>query len=52
MAYSMVPRFIEFRNELPMSVSQKIEKTTLRAGAEANRSDLWDRERAGILVTR
>ena len=48
MAYFMVPRFIEFVDALPKTPSQKIEKYKLKELAEKRRSEIWDREKAGI----
>jgi carnitine-CoA ligase len=48
----MVPRYIEIAQDMPCTLSQKIEKYKLRQRAEANLPALWDRERAGIAVTR
>lgn len=48
MAYFMVPRFVEFVDALPKTPSQKIEKYKLKALAETRRSEMWDREKAGI----
>jgi crotonobetaine/carnitine-CoA ligase len=52
MMYFMVPRFIEFADELPKTMSQKIEKYKLKQIAEARLSEIWDRERSGIKLTR
>lgn len=52
MAYFMVPRFVQFLSDLPRNFSQKIEKYKLKAAAEADRTALWDREKAGIKITR
>lgn len=52
MSYFMVPRFVEFADDLPRNFSQKIEKYKIKAAAEADRSKLWDREKAGIRITR
>jgi crotonobetaine/carnitine-CoA ligase len=52
MAYFMVPRFVEFAAALPRTLTEKVEKYKLRAAAEAHPHDVWDRERAGIRVTR
>ena len=52
MAYFMVPRFIEFVAELPKTMTEKVEKFKLRAGAEQRLAALWDREKAGIVVKR
>lgn len=48
----MVPRFIEFRANLPRTLTEKIEKRTLRAEAQERLAKLWDRERAGIVLAR
>lgn len=48
MAYFMVPRFVEFVDVLPKTPSQKIEKYKLKELAERRRSEIWDREKAGI----
>jgi crotonobetaine/carnitine-CoA ligase len=52
MPYYMVPRFIEFVDSLPKTPSQKIEKYKLKELAESRRSEIWDREKAGIKLTR
>lgn len=52
MAYYMVPRFIQFVPDLPRNASQKVEKFKLRQTADADRSVLWDREQAGIKISR
>jgi crotonobetaine/carnitine-CoA ligase len=52
MAYFMVPRYVEFAAELPRTMSQKVEKYKLRQAAEARLTELWDRERAGIVLQR
>lgn len=52
MAYYMVPRFVEFRDTLPRSVGEKVQKHLLRADMEKNLSAVWDREKAGVVVTR
>lgn len=48
----MVPRFIEFCTSLPRTLTEKIEKRTLRAQAQERLATLWDRERAGVLLIR
>ncbi len=50
MPYFMVPRFIEFKDDLPRTPTQKVRKTELRA--EAITPATWDSERAGFKVTR
>lgn len=52
MAYFMVPRYVEFLPQLPRTMSEKVEKYKLRAGAEARLQHIWDRERAGIVLAR
>ena len=52
LAYFMVPRYVEFVSEMPRTVNQKIEKHKLRKQAEEDMSALWDRERAGVEVSR
>ena len=52
MSYFMVPRFVDFIDELPKTASEKIEKYKLKQDARARRSELWDREREGIEVRR
>ena len=50
MPYFMVPRFIEFRADLPRTPTQKVRKVALRA--EGITAATWDREAAGFKVTR
>lgn len=52
LAYFMVPRYVDIAQEMPATLSQKIEKYKLRQRAEADLGALWDRERAGVQVTR
>jgi crotonobetaine/carnitine-CoA ligase len=52
MAYYMVPRYVEFLAALPRTLTEKVEKYKLRADAEQRLSQVWDRERAGIVVRR
>lgn len=52
MSYFMVPRFVDFIDELPKTASEKIEKYKLKQDALARRDQLWDREREGIEVRR
>ncbi|MGV3570651.1 MAG: AMP-binding protein [Ramlibacter sp.] len=52
LAYFMVPRYLQVAQDMPATLSQKIEKYKLRQAAEADLSALWDRERAGITVAR
>jgi crotonobetaine/carnitine-CoA ligase len=48
----MIPRYIHFVDEIPRTASEKIEKYKLKQWAADNKADLWDREKAGITVTR
>jgi crotonobetaine/carnitine-CoA ligase len=52
MAYFMVPRYWKVIDSLPKTASQKVEKYRLKAAAVEQLDDLWDRERAGIVVRR
>lgn len=52
MPYFMVPRYFCILDELPKTSSEKIEKYKVRQWAIENRSMLWDRDQAGIKVTR
>jgi crotonobetaine/carnitine-CoA ligase len=52
MSYFMVPRFVEFIDELPKTPSEKLEKYKLKKSAEERREQLWDREREGIQIKR
>jgi crotonobetaine/carnitine-CoA ligase len=52
MAYFMVPRYWQFVDELPKTPSQKVEKFKLKAAAVERKDELWDREKAGILLRR
>lgn len=50
MPYFAVPRYVEFRESLPKTPNEKIQKNKLReAGITA---DTWDREKAGYKVKR
>jgi crotonobetaine/carnitine-CoA ligase len=48
----MVPRYVQFRGELPTTMSQKVEKFKLRKDLEADIAQAWDREAAGVVVAR
>jgi crotonobetaine/carnitine-CoA ligase len=50
MPYFMVPRFIEFRNELPRTPTMKVKKMDLRA--EGNTTSTWDCEKVGLKISR
>lgn len=52
MPYFMVPRYLHVLTELPKTASEKIEKYRLRDWANANLADLWDRDKAGIVLKR
>lgn len=52
MAYYMVPRFVEFRDEFPRSVGGKAQKHLLRSDVEARLAAVWDREKVGIRLAR
>jgi crotonobetaine/carnitine-CoA ligase len=50
MPYFMVPRYIEFRAELPRTPTMKVKKAELRA--EGNSATTWDCERNGLRISR
>ncbi len=50
LAYYMVPRYIRIVDDLPKTPTAKVQKTELRR--EGLTPDTWDREAAGITVTR
>ncbi|MEN9315893.1 MAG: hypothetical protein RIS35_2286 [Pseudomonadota bacterium] len=52
MSHFMVPRFVAFVEALPKTSTEKIEKYKLQQDAIARRDALWDREKAGIRLTR
>jgi crotonobetaine/carnitine-CoA ligase len=52
MAYFMVPRYVEFASELPMTPTGKVEKYKLRAHAEPRLAQIWDRDKSGIILQR
>ena len=52
MAYFMVPRFIEIVDDLPKTLTQKVQKFRLQQSAQERLPTIWDREKAGIKVTR
>lgn len=52
MPYFMVPRYLHGLDELPKTSSEKVEKYRLRAWAAEHMAELWDREAAGITLTR
>ena len=52
LSYFMVPRYLQFLPELPITVNQKVEKFRLKARLEAEPGLAWDREKAGIVLAR
>ncbi len=50
MAYFAIPRFIAFRDQLPKTPSERVEKYRLKD--EGVTPDCWDREAAGIVLAR
>jgi len=52
MPYYMVPRYVDFRDEMPRTMTQKIIKHVLRGDVEENPTKFWDREREGVKVHR
>jgi len=52
MAYYMVPRYLKFTDDLPKTLSGKVQKYLLREAADANPGALWDREAGGSLLKR
>jgi crotonobetaine/carnitine-CoA ligase len=50
MAYFMVPRYVEFRDSLPKTPTQRIEKYKLQANGDG--PGIWDREKAGYRLSR
>jgi crotonobetaine/carnitine-CoA ligase len=50
MPYFMVPRYVEFREQLPRTETMKVRKVELRN--EGITPETWDCERAGLRVTR
>jgi crotonobetaine/carnitine-CoA ligase len=52
LSYFMVPRYLEFLPELPVTVNQKVEKFRLKQRMEADPAAVWDREKAGIVLAR
>ena len=48
MAYYMVPRYVQFLDKLPRTVTGKIQRTTLKVAAAGD--DVWDRKSAGIAL--
>jgi crotonobetaine/carnitine-CoA ligase len=52
MPYFMVPRYVAFIDELPRTPTEKVEKYRLRVRALVDLGSVWDREKAGVRVSR
>ena len=52
MPYYMVPRYLEFRAEMPRTMTQKIQKHILREEAILSKDRLWDREKSNYVLKR
>lgn len=52
MPYFMVPRYFDFRDTLPRTMTQKLRKVEMCEFVEANPGAVFDREKAGITITR
>ena len=52
LAYFKVPRYIEFRDDLPRTPSFRVRKDMLRQEREDLTLDCFDREKAGIQLRR
>ena len=50
MAYFAIPRYIAFRENLPKTPSERVEKYQLKN--EGVTPDCWDREQAGVVLSR
>jgi len=50
MAYFAIPRYIAFRDSLPKTPSERVEKFKLKD--EGITADCWDREKSGIVLQR
>ena len=50
LAYFMIPRYVRIIDELPKTPTQKIMKQELRS--EGVTTDTWDREAAGVILSR
>lgn len=50
--YFMVPRYLDFRGDMPRTMTQKIIKAELRHRATTDRGALWDSESLGIKIGR
>ncbi len=49
MGYFMVPRYVEFRDALPKTATERVQKLELRAEGAGK---AWDREQAGYKLKR
>jgi crotonobetaine/carnitine-CoA ligase len=52
MPYFMVPRYLEFTETLPCTMTGKVEKYKLQQSASNRIDEIWDREKAGIKISR
>ncbi len=52
MAYFMVPRFIRIVDDLPRTMTNRVQKFKLTEAANADRSAYFDREKEGIVIGR
>lgn len=52
MPYFMVPRYVDFVTEFPLTPTEKVQKYKLRQQAVATLASVWDREKAGITISR
>jgi len=52
MPYFMVPRYVDFVAEFPLTSTEKVQKYKLREQAIANLALIWDREASGIVISR
>ena len=50
MPYFMIPRYLEFVDELPKTENEKIQKAKLRDWG--NSADTWDREESDVTITK
>jgi crotonobetaine/carnitine-CoA ligase len=50
MPYFMIPRYLEFVEELPKTENEKIQKAKLREWG--NSADTWDREHSDVTITK
>ncbi|WP_245258083.1 AMP-binding enzyme [Rhodomicrobium vannielii] len=52
MPYYMVPRYVDFVDEFPLTPTEKVQKYKLRERALATLSGVFDREKARIKLSR